>query len=145
MHAMPTPIAAIFATLVLTAVAQTSALPTYYFVEDKMCTVLVDFQDQRSDIERMSGDLRLLRLITDLLSEFASNGPTKCGGADVIRMMAVYIPGVDNYGRPDFPNRVNVVRIDGGAATLESASKHDFTDINQIKSILTVTTFDQKP
>jgi hypothetical protein len=88
---MPALIAAIFAKLVLTAVAQTSALPSYYFVEDKTCTVLVDFQDQRSDIERMRGDQRLLRLINGLLSEFAANGPTKCGGADVIRMMAVYI------------------------------------------------------
>jgi hypothetical protein len=131
--------------LASSAMAQDASPTTYYFVEDKICTVLVDFQKQRDDIERLSGDQRLLRLIRSLVGEFAVNGATKCKGSDSIRMMAVYIPGVDSYDRPDFPNRVNIVRIDGSSTEFNAASQQDFTDIKKVQLVLAITTFDQRP
>lgn len=132
------------AAVVADTMAQAAGPTTYYFVEKQTCTVLVDFQKQRDEIERLSGDAHALRLIRGLVDEFAANGAKKCGVLDSIRMMAVYIPGVDNYGRPDFPNRVNVLRIDASAENLLAAARQDLKDLKSVPPALAITTFDRK-
>jgi hypothetical protein len=126
------------------ALAQVGILPAYYFLEQKTCTILVDFQKERVDIERLNRDARLLRLVRDLVAEYAKDGPAKCVGADHVRMMAVFIPGVDSYGRPDFPNRINILRIEADPEKLLLAARQGLTDFNAVKSTLSVTTFDGK-
>lgn len=114
---------------------------TYYFPEQQTCTVLVDFQKERPELQGLAADARSLQLVRRLVDEFAKNGQSKCPAAQKVKMMAVYIPGVDNYGRPDFSNRVNLLMIEADISTIRSVAEKPPADLATAKSQLSVTVF----
>ena len=115
----------------------------YYFPEGRVCTLILDFQPTKDKLERLTGTPRTLSIATSLLSEVKVGGTEKCKTAEVIRMMAVYIPGVDNYGRPDFGSRLNLLRIDSTAAAINTFNDLAFKDIESLKKAVTLVPIDR--
>ena len=101
-------------------------LKAYYFPNPNVCTVMVDFQKSTSEILKTSGDKRVQLLSANLLAEYGANGQVGCKTPVKVRMLAVLVPGVDNYGRPDFGSRTNLIRLEGNVDKFRSlASSRD--------------------
>lgn len=123
------------------AQAQASNPTSYYLPEDGQCTVLVDFQARRSELNQLDKEPRILVLARAMLKEFASSGAEKCPQADRVRLLAVYIPGTDNYGRPDFGNRTNLLLIEGSMAATAQSAAADLATRDQLDKSLKVTVY----
>jgi hypothetical protein len=123
------------------AFAEPSGLTPYYFPEGEECTLALDFQPRRTEIEAATGDQRSVLLAEGLLQEFSAQGSTKCPGAKTIRLLAIFIPGVDNYGRPNFPERVNLLRLEGSSDQVNVAATKHAENLPQLKELLTVTSY----
>lgn len=126
------------------ALAAEAPLPVvaYYFPRPELCTVMIDFQKGRSAVENLKGDERTLALAQNMAAEFDRNGKQKCGDAARIRMLAVFINGVDVYGRTDFGNRVNLLRLDADTKNLRQlASYSDRLTLAQIKNLSQLETY----
>jgi hypothetical protein len=123
------------------AFAQAPNLVSYYFAEREQCTLVLDFQPRRSELVQLSKDARSLALAKDLLKEFKINGSKKCPEAQNVRLLAVFVPGTDNYGRPDFGSRVNLLRLEGSTNQVVQSAEKDFSATEQIGGPLTVTVF----
>lgn len=95
----------------------------YYIPRQDTCTVMMDFQKVRSRVTGLAGDVRTIELSRGMLAEFLVNAAAKCKGASKVTMMAVYIPGVDLYGRPDFGSRTNLMQLVGDAAKLQALGR----------------------
>ena len=85
--------------------------------------MMMDFQKVRSQLAGLTGDARDVELSRGMLAEWSASSAAKCPGATKVTMMAVYIPGTDVYGRPDFGSRANLLRLVGDAAKLETLAK----------------------
>jgi hypothetical protein len=111
----------------------------YYFPRPDMCTVMMDFQKVRSRLTDLAADARAIELSRGMLAEWSASGAEKCSGASKVTMMAVYIPGVDVYGRPDFGRRTNLMRLVGDAAKLQalgrSANQLTMTELRGVASV----------
>jgi len=116
-------------------------LPTFYFPEGESCTALVDFQKIRGDLTKKSEEERSQTIVRQLLTEFSANGVNKCGTAKQVRLMAVYIPGTDNYGRPDFPNRINILRLNGSATEMAAAAHQDWKTTKDLNPAIRIERF----
>jgi hypothetical protein len=123
------------------AFAQMPNLVSYYFPESEQCTLVLDFQPHRSELEQMSKEVRSLTLAKDLLKEFKTNGSDKCPEARSVRLLAVFVPGTDNYGRPDFGRRINLLRLEGSLETVLKGAEKDFATTEQVRDLLTITVF----
>jgi hypothetical protein len=123
------------------AFAQTPNLVPYYFSEGEQCTLVLDFQSFRAELVPLSKEARNLILTKDLLKEFKTNGSSKCSEAKNVRLLAVFIPGTDNYGRPNFASRVNLLRLEGPTQRVLQSADKDFSATEQISDQLTVTVF----
>lgn len=121
------------------ALAQDKPITHYYFPEGDECTAVLDFQSRRGDLEKSSVEKKTLVLANELLRDFSLNGSEKCQGAKRIHLLAVFIPGVDNYGRPDFPGRVNLLRLDGTIDQMTNGMKREYRDVSELKAAFTVT------
>jgi hypothetical protein len=121
--------------------AQATNPTPYYLPEDGQCTVLIDFQGRRSELGQLDKEGRTLVLAKAMLKEFASNGAEKCPQSDRVRLLAVYIPGTDNYGRPDFGNRTNLVLIEGSMAATTQSAAVDPAARDQLEKLLKVTVY----
>lgn len=84
---------------------------------------MMDFQKVRSRLTGLSGDARDIELSRGMLAEWSASSAAKCPGASKVTMMAVYVPGADQYGRPDFGSRTNLMRLVGDAAKLEALGR----------------------
>jgi hypothetical protein len=120
--------------------AQPSGLVPYYFVENEQCTLVLDFQSRRSELVKLSKDALSLSLAKDLLKEFQTNRHEKCREANIVRLLAVFVPGTDNYGRPNFGSRQNLLRLEGSTKKVLENAERDFTAMEQI-SELSVTVY----
>jgi hypothetical protein len=123
------------------AFAQAPNLVPYYFQESERCTLILDFQSHRSELTELSKAARTLSLAKDLLKEFKTRGSEKCSEAKNVRLLAVFVPGTDNYGRPDFGSRVNLIRLEGPKEKVLQGAETDFATTEQITDLLTVTVF----
>jgi hypothetical protein len=123
------------------AFAQAPNLTSYYFPENEQCTLVLDFQPQRPELIQLSKEARTLSLAKDLLKQFKANGSEKCPEAKNVRLLAVFVPGTDNYGRPDFGSRVNLLRLEGPTDNILQSAEKDFTATEQISDLLTTTVF----
>jgi hypothetical protein len=88
---------------------------TFYFPKPELCTVMVDFEPSREAVAATKDEARTLLLARTMLRDYATNGKSKCQGAARVRLLAMFITGVDNYGRPDFGARQNLIRMDADA------------------------------
>jgi hypothetical protein len=116
------------------------AWPSFYMRRDAQCTVLVDFSEQREAIDGMQADARRLVLAQEMVRELRTNGDTKAGDAKNVQMIAVYIDGKDNYGRPDFARRTNLVKLSGSRETFASLADADLNDWQRLQSALAAET-----
>lgn len=113
-------------------------LHAYYLPRGDQCTVLVDFAARRSDVDRLSGDERAAYLARAMIGEFRRAGRAESKGAGKIQMIAVYIEGKDNYNRPDFSKRTNLLKLSGTAEQFSSLSDEDAGNWERVKSVLKV-------
>lgn len=97
----------------------------YYFPEQTVCTLIVDFERRRDELEALDADARSLELAKTMVGEFSANGGQQCNSAPTVRMMATYIVGVDTYGRPNFASRVNLLLLEGQAEHAQSPEAID--------------------
>jgi hypothetical protein len=116
--------------------AELGEIRAYYLPGNDKCTVLVDFAARRSHLTSMDSESRLAHLADQMIREFRRSGDTEAKGATTIQMIAVYIEGKDNYNRPDFGKRVNLLKLSGTAAQFRSLSDAEASDWNRVKSIL---------
>jgi hypothetical protein len=123
------------------ALAQTAGLTAYYFPEDQQCTLLVDFQPRRSELEPLGKDARSLALAKAMLKEFSAHGAEKCPGSKSVRLIAVYIPGTDTYGRPDFGSRTNLLRLEGSNEAVAQGAASDAVTTDQLVKLLNLTVY----
>ncbi len=133
--------------LLIAAALLMTALPTpaantlppviaYFFPRPELCTVMVDFQKGRNVVDSLKGDKRTIALVQSMTTEFDRNGKEKCGDAPRIRMLAVFINGVDIYGRTDFGNRVNLLKLEAEPKNLRQlAGYNDKVTLVQIKNL----------
>jgi hypothetical protein len=121
--------------------ASASDLTSYYFPESERCTLVLDFQPRRADLAQLSKETRSLSLAKDLLQEFKAHGSEKCPEAKDVRLLAVFVPGTDNYGRPNFGSRVNLLRLEGPRDKVLQGADTDFKTIDEIGGGLTTTVF----
>jgi hypothetical protein len=133
------PLTALAALLVATPTAMAAdTLPpptAYYFPRPELCTVMVDFQKGRSAVESLKGDKRTISLVQNMATEFERNA-NKCGDSPKIRMLAVFIKGVDVYGRTDFGNRVNLLKLEAAPKNLRQLALHnEKVTLTQIKAL----------
>lgn len=113
--------------------ASSEQLPTYYFPGPPLCTVMIDFASSHNDLDALSKDEREARLANRMLQEVAAN-IGKCGSSTDIRALAVEIPGTDNYGRPNFGARKNLLMIEGSATTVvDRGSNTRVSSLNELK------------
>ena len=125
----------------IAAFAQEKPVTRYYFPEGEECTAVLDFQSRRGDLEKSPADRKMLLLANELLRDFSVNGSEQCQGAKRIHLLAVFIPGVDSYGRPNFAGRVNLLRLDGTTDQIRNGAKRDYHDVSDLKATLTVTDY----
>jgi hypothetical protein len=123
------------------AFAQAPNLTSYYFPENEQCTLVLDFQSHRPKLDQLSKETRNLTLAKDLLIEFKANGSIKCPEARKVRLLAVFIPGTDNYGRPDFGSRTNLLRLEGPIERVLQSADRDFATVEQIGDLLITSVF----
>jgi hypothetical protein len=123
------------------ASAQSPALTPYYFPEGDVCTLALDFQPRRSEIEAASKDSRSVILAESLLREYSTQGSEKCPGAKTVKLLAILIPGVDSYGRPNFAGRVNLLRLEGSSEQVNAVAKSHPQNPAQLQELLTVTIY----
>lgn len=114
---------------------------TYYFNQGGICTGIVDFQSARSKLESADKETMLLLLTRRMIGEVIQDFPTRCDGATDVRMIAVYIPGVDNYGRPDFANRINLLRLDGDRDGFLMKDSVELKSLEDVKRLFSITEF----
>ena len=114
----------------------------YYFPRQDTCTAMMDFQKVRAKLNGLDGDARAIELSRGMLAEFSASGAAKCPGASRVTLLAVYVPGVDLYGRPDFSNRTNLMKVEGDAAKLLALGKTaDTLTMAQVRGSATVEVF----
>ncbi len=121
--------------------ASAADLTSYYFPESERCTLVLDFQPRRDDLLQLSKEARGVALAKDLLKEFKANGSAKCPDAKEVRLLAVFVPGTDNYGRPNFGSRVNLLRLEGPRDKVLQTADTDFKTVDDIGNGLIATTF----
>jgi hypothetical protein len=95
----------------------------FYFPRKETCTVMLDFKKSSDALAKLQGDAKSVEIARSLLAEWQSNARAKCDGAAKATLLAVIIPGKDVYGRPDFSNRRNLMRLDGDAEKLVELAK----------------------
>lgn len=103
----------------VTLTQQTGATTTvpqifsYYFPkQDGTCTALIDFHTQPELTTEVEKDTnKSSKLVQQMAHDFITKGIEKCANAKTVTLMAVRIDATDNYGRPDFKNRVNILKI----------------------------------
>ncbi len=114
-------IAAAAISMIGDAAAQSTPLVPYYFPQGETCTLMLDFQTRRATLEAMPPDARNTALLREMVAEFRSGSAARCPGASKATLLAVFIPGVDSYGRPNFGSRQNLIRADGAADAIKRA------------------------
>lgn len=101
------------------AAADPLPLTAYYFPRSAPCTVMADFQKARDKVAAFSSQERAIALVRSMAVEFDKKGREQCPGAATVRMIAVFIGGVDIYGRPDFGNRTTLLKLEGDVVKLK--------------------------
>jgi len=91
------------------------SVPVYRFEKDERCITIYNFQKHRKDIFANAKDKSLEVVGRHMLSEFLLTAQRECVNREVFFLLATYIPGVDNYGRPNFSSKVNILSITGRA------------------------------
>lgn len=126
----------VIAIAVAAAAADPIPLTAYYFPRPETCTVMVDFQKARSRVAAFSSQERVIAIVAAMAAELEKNGRDKCAGAARVRLIAVFIQGVDMYGRPDFGTRTNLLKLEGAAARLKNlAQAGDKLTVPRIRSL----------
>jgi len=111
------------------------ATEAFYFPRKETCTVMLDFKKSSDAVAKLQGDAKSVEIARTLLAEWQPNAKAKCDGATKVTLLAVVIPGKDVYGRPDFSNRKNIMRLDGDAdKLLELAKTGDALSVARLKS-----------
>ena len=107
----------------------TSEPYSYYFPEGKTCTLMTDFQAQAALMKDVaSNNRRFSQALHQMLSDYQRQGVHQCVGATRLTMVAVLINGRDNYGRPDFPNRTELFRLEGPSSDIQAlGTRNDWT------------------
>jgi hypothetical protein len=112
----------------------------FYFPTSTACTMMMDFQKARQRLASLDREARAVELTRAMIQEFARNGAAKCPTQSQVQLLAVYIPGTDNYGRPDFGRRVNALKVAGSRTAVNkiagSAAKP--MTLSQIRQELSV-------
>lgn len=103
--------------------AQEPELPILLFTSGQDCMAMIDFQSVRQKLEKMPPEERQNEIFSRTLDVFARKRQEKCPVDGHSRLLAVYITGLDNYGRPDFGNKVMVMEIKGKTGELLAAQK----------------------
>jgi hypothetical protein len=108
----------------------------YYFSEGALCTLMVDFQPSRARVESLGAEERQTSLIREMIRVFQQSGQAQCSAAGRVRLVAVFIPGLDNYGRPNFASRQNIVRADGPVSAIATIpDQASFADLSKVFDI----------
>ena len=121
--------------------SSTEQLPSYYFPGPPLCTVMVDFAPSHAAIDALAKEQREASLASRMLHEISVN-IARCGGSTEIRALAVEIPGTDNYGRPNFGARKNLLMIEGPAtAVLARGSPAAAAGLDELKAEFKITEY----
>lgn len=116
-------------------------MTAYYFPGAANCTVMMDFAPAHGVLDALPKDEREASLAVQMLREVAANA-AKCGGSQTIRALAVEIPGTDNYGRPNFGSRKNLLVIEGPAAAMVNrADGETIRNVGQLEPELKITEY----
>ncbi len=118
------------------------AVAAYYLPHDGDCTVLVDFECVREELQGLDSDGRMVRLAQQVIEEFQQHGAEKAKKAQQIELLAVYIKGRDKYGRPNFANRTDLLKIRGSAEEFHKLNAAELKDVEQIRKHLDVEVFE---
>jgi hypothetical protein len=105
------------------ALSGSEQIASYYFPGPSQCTVLVDFAPSLASLDALTKDEREASLANGMLREISAN-IAKCGGSAEVRALAVMIPGTDNYGRPNFASRKNLLMLEGPATAVVDKGSH---------------------
>jgi hypothetical protein len=72
--------------------------------------------------------------------EFRLHGADRAGEAKTIQMRAVYVQGRDNYDRPDFSRRTDLLKLSGAREQFLGLSDADLADWDRLKQSLSAET-----
>jgi hypothetical protein len=122
--------------------SEEEASKAYYFPEEANCTVMVDLADKKDMLDDLSEAERKLSIAELLVSEYDANGKEGCEDATSVKLLAVYISSVDSYGRPNFGDRINLIRLDGDAAALRDVDFSKIEDISDLGSDIEVVEYE---
>lgn len=121
-----------------TAVQQTNSIPTqlysFYFPKnDQTCTALIDFHAQPELTNNIESNIsKTNHLIQQMAQDYLTTGVSKCQHAKNVTLWAVRIDNTDNYGRPDFKNRINILKINAPTEKMTMLAKKSF-EIDTLK------------
>ena len=116
--------------------AKNGAVRALYMAQGDKCAVLVDFASQRSYLNTLDSNGRAAHLAQSMIREFRRTGDAERKGATAIQMIAVYIEGKDNYNRPDFSKRINLLKLSGTADQFRNFTDADAGDWERVKASL---------
>lgn len=125
--------AAVLGLLASQARAQSAGTPSFYFTERETCTLIVDFQAQKAALDALPKEGKALALAKGLIAEFKRQGASNCPDTKELIALAVFIPGVDNYGRPNFGSRVNLLKIKSEISDVGSLSVVDLKNFSDVE------------
>jgi hypothetical protein len=105
-----------------------SEAPAYYLPQGAHCTVLVDVAAQRAQLDGVDVRVRAAALARFMVEEFRAHGDAKAHDAKTVQLLAVYITGKDNYNRPDFSRRTDLLKLNGTREQIQGLSEADLDD-----------------
>jgi hypothetical protein len=131
------------------ATTNQAELPSYYVPGEQKCTVLVDFLGNRAELERLPESARASQIVRSLVAEYRRHGEQKGKDRDgnsaaSVELIAVYINGKDNYGRPDFGNITRLMKLAAPATQLHDLTEADLANPDALRGKVTLDLFDAK-
>jgi hypothetical protein len=111
----------------------TVTVPAYCLPSGTHCTVLCDFVAARAALDSMEEHARAIQLVRRMVEDFRVSADAKASDAKTIELKAVYIIGKDNYQRPDFSKRVELVKVSGTREQMLQLSTADLGDWDRLK------------
>lgn len=110
----------------------------YHFPKPNVCTIMIDYQQSSASVINTNGDDKSLLLSRSMIKQYIDEGVQKCKGAPKIIILAVFIPGKDNYGRPDFGSRSNILKLEGLSVKFQALSTEKNLSLSKIKDAVSL-------
>ena len=99
------------------------SISVYRFERDERCIAIYNFQEHREEIIS-AGKERMLELVgLKMIADYFPIAKEDCLDKEFFFLLATYIPGVDNYGRPDFSSKTNIISLTGAVKDMLEISR----------------------